>query len=121
MTVREFYQKWIAALRSGNYAQGFCKLRSKDDCFCVLGVACDVINPKGWVLVSERLYGFRFNGSVYGGFLPQRFHDEIGVCDRAMMYLNDAGRLTFEQLADRVEEVVSQFDDKTLDRELNFV
>jgi hypothetical protein len=43
--------KWIAALRSGKYTQGFNRLR-KDDTFCCLGVLCDLYrqdhSPARW-------------------------------------------------------------------------
>ena len=38
---------WIAALRSGKYAQGELVLRHKDK-FCCLGVACDVYDRGQW-------------------------------------------------------------------------
>lgn len=38
----EIKQKWITALRSGEYKQGKNVLRSNDDCYCCLGVLCDV-------------------------------------------------------------------------------
>lgn len=43
-------EKWITALRSGEYKQGKDVLRSGDE-FCCLGVLCDLICPHGW---SER-------------------------------------------------------------------
>lgn len=44
---KEFAQKWIEALRSGNYKQGFGRLLQEQDknekTYCCLGVACDVL------------------------------------------------------------------------------
>lgn len=43
-------QKWIEALRSGDYPQAQRKLRS-DDRFCVYGVLCDIYSKEfgvGW-------------------------------------------------------------------------
>ena len=40
--------KWIPALRSGDYKQGQHALRYDDDTFCCLGVACDLIDPNAW-------------------------------------------------------------------------
>lgn len=42
----EFKKKWIAALRSGDYKQGHKMLKSKDDKYCCLGVACEIIGIK---------------------------------------------------------------------------
>ena len=41
-------KRWIAALRSGEYAQGKGYLRTHDDTFCCLGVLCDVVDPSKW-------------------------------------------------------------------------
>jgi len=38
--------KWIAALRSGEYAQAHHRLR-RDDRYCCLGVACDLFHQSG--------------------------------------------------------------------------
>lgn len=40
-------KKWIAALRSGAYAQTKGRLRNADG-FCCLGVACDLLMPEAW-------------------------------------------------------------------------
>lgn len=44
----EIKQKWIKALRSGEYQQTKGRLK-RDDGFCCLGVLCDVYDPSGWV------------------------------------------------------------------------
>lgn len=38
-------EQWLTALESGEYKQGEQELRSKDDCFCCLGVACELFIP----------------------------------------------------------------------------
>lgn len=46
-----FKAKWIAALRSGEYARGcgfLCRTGKKYDYFCCLGVACDIVAPGEW-------------------------------------------------------------------------
>jgi hypothetical protein len=43
----EIKQKWVAALRSGNYKQTKVCLHNKEG-YCCLGVLCDVINPDAW-------------------------------------------------------------------------
>jgi len=45
----EFKQKWVDALRSGEYKQGTGELHNIEaDTYCCLGVVCEVIKPKGW-------------------------------------------------------------------------
>ena len=48
----EFKERWLAALRSGQYTKGRGTLRAVHidgtSEFCCLGVACDLIDPDGW-------------------------------------------------------------------------
>lgn len=40
---------WLEALRNADkYNQGQGKLRSWNDCFCCLGVLCDILQPDQW-------------------------------------------------------------------------
>ena len=39
---KEKAMQLVKALRSGEYVQGLERLRSEDDKFCCLGVACDI-------------------------------------------------------------------------------
>ena len=41
--------RWIPALRSGEYRQGKSRLRSKDNRYCCLGVACDLAAAEGMI------------------------------------------------------------------------
>lgn len=40
--------KWLKALRSGEYAQGVGRLRTNKDEFCCLGVLCDISGKGVW-------------------------------------------------------------------------
>ena len=40
--------KWLKALRSNDYEQGATLLRTPEDHFCCLGVACDLISQEPW-------------------------------------------------------------------------
>lgn len=44
---REWRDKWVAALRSGNYPQSCGYLRKKEG-YCCLGVLCEVVDPTRW-------------------------------------------------------------------------
>lgn len=39
--------QWLAALRSGEYEQGSERLRDEENCFCCLGVLCDIASKEG--------------------------------------------------------------------------
>jgi hypothetical protein len=52
----EIKQKWLAALRSGEYQQGKSALRRDEDGqrrYCCLGVLCDLIDPNEWQPAKE--------------------------------------------------------------------
>lgn len=40
---KEWADKWVAALRSGEYKQGFGELKANNNSFCCLGVLCDIV------------------------------------------------------------------------------
>lgn len=43
---KQLFDKWTAALRSGEYHQGKHMLRKSNDSFCCLGVLCEVMGLK---------------------------------------------------------------------------
>ncbi len=59
-------EKWIAALRSGEYSQGDGKLRS-DKGFCCLGVLCDLYAQEPFT------QGWKFNGEYEESPLPMDY------------------------------------------------
>lgn len=111
--MNENAQKWIAALRSGEFEQTTTYL-TKDDRDCCLGVACKLFvaeNPDGIAVVPVN------NHVTYGGndaTLPDPVREWLGLADEEGMFigedgrkqwltvLNDRGR-TFEEIADIVE------------------
>jgi hypothetical protein len=117
----ELKQKWVTALRSGDYKQGQGKLRyrlehQEEDRFCCLGVLCDVAGVE-WESVNLRAYGgereieYRVDNPE-GGFssitsLPIAISDlaefELGTQD-SLILLNDTEGKDFEFIADWIEE-----------------
>jgi hypothetical protein len=55
---QELKDKWVTALRSGEYQKSEGQLREKQEdgtyCYCAMGVLCDVFDPNGW---SAMKYG----------------------------------------------------------------
>lgn len=41
---KEVMEKWVAALRSGKWEQGFGRLKTQDNKYCCLGVLCQVLD-----------------------------------------------------------------------------
>jgi len=95
----EIKTKWLAALRSDDYAQAKGKLRQYGrKKFCCLGVLAD-INGEAWKAHDKRYWttagGDRGMYCDHGTGLG--YDDAMGLID-----LNDSGR-TFLEIADHVE------------------
>lgn len=104
----EWKQKWVEALRSGEYKQGKYGLRSADDAFCCLGVLCDLIEPTRWQLDKDRAQytnGYAANEHAVG-ILPDDISSALGL-DRGeqavLGTMNDTGN-SFNDIADWIEE-----------------
>jgi len=112
----ELKQKWLDALRSGEYKQGKDQLRSSwdDPAYCCLGVLRDISGRGRWVADkfvgrgeslfygSERSDGDGRNEGRY--LLGMRY----GIGDKVMgdlMTMNDEG-LDFNAIADHIEKNV---------------
>ena len=101
----EIKQKWIVALRSGKYQQGFNRLRSNDK-YCCLGVLCD-LSGLGWWEDDDYLdTRASLPSQVIRLCDLHREGDEVSVelgpLKKTLSSLNDAG-FTFDQIADIVE------------------
>lgn len=106
--------KIVAALRSGKYKQGTSALHTYD-CFCIWGVICDVSGVTEWSepdTIGDRYYlgndirppeavlewaGLPLQGDPFTQVTIQNEHDTL-------MGHNDSGTVTFDQLADAIEE-----------------
>jgi hypothetical protein len=102
-------QKWLNALRSGDYQQGQNYLRT-DNGFCCLGVLCDLYikeNNVEWEINEDNMYRYEKHFTV----LPPSVVGWAGVGDSnpyvngktSLGYLNDHGS-TFNEIADVIEE-----------------
>lgn len=93
---KEIKEQWVAALRSGDYAQGsesLCRqdYNSEEYHFCCLGVLCDISNPSRW----------------HGDDMPTRgFLESLGISwntAETLAFMNDGG-LPFSEIATYIEE-----------------
>ena len=111
---KEIKKRWVKALRSGKYKQGFKALRINDT-YCVLGVLCDLYGQdKGlkWVDISgyglkERYFSMD-NGSGAVTAIIQRWAElnskdlcikQLFKLRRSLPYLNDYKKYSFKKLA----------------------
>lgn len=129
---KELVKQWVKALRSGKYKQGRKTLRAKNDEYCCLGVLCDI--AKGTLHLdwkSEFSDDDPYYIDDYAGILPPLVLDYLGVSNGGeyndvailtdntklpanaasrsdgyvyLIDLNDTYNLSFEQIADIIEE-----------------
>ena len=105
-------QKWVDALRSGDYQQTKGRLR-KEDKFCCLGVLCDLYikeNNVEWEPSTHYKNAYVFQDMAT--ILPRSVVEWAGVGegnplvndgDSSLAKLNDRGS-TFNEIADLIEE-----------------
>jgi hypothetical protein len=101
---------WVAALRSGKYVQGTGVLHDKDGKCCALGVLCELAVEAEVVGRCEDESGDMLYGkpnSLWRGVLPPDVQDWAGFNGSPswIATMNDGEKLTFEQIADRIEKV----------------
>lgn len=117
---KEIADKWVAALRSGEYTQGRQFLHNrKENSYCCLGVLCKIaqndkvkLNEK-----SERVTQYHFTSfDGYEDFLPSKVQKYaemrtsdgfIQDLDFSLADMNDGNRrdpCTFDEIADFIEE-----------------
>ena len=97
---------WVAALRSGKYAQGKNLLRTATGRFCCLGVACELAAEAGVIAsFTDGGYGIEHENKV----LPEQVINWLGLRNDAGYYggnslaqMNDSGA-TFDNIADLIE------------------
>jgi hypothetical protein len=111
-------EKWVAALRSDKYKQGFGRLHKADDTYCALGVLCDVYSKEFDVPWDKTEYHEGDNFSPFLGLinsLPKDVCKWAGLRSNVVsirhntlsvniVLLNDEYKLTFNQLANYIEE-----------------
>jgi hypothetical protein len=101
-------EKWVAALRSGQYQQGQGFLRSADNKYCCLGVGYEVAGGK-WYAETQAGFvpDYYITDSGDFGRLSDEYLDLFGFGSRLpqehLIALNDNGE-SFAKIADMVEE-----------------
>ena len=105
----ELKQKWLDALRSGEYQQGQNYL-CNDSKYCCLGVLAEI---NGDLAPSEKesikIVDRKYSGVPLEATFPSELMKKYGLKDthcQQLMSLNDYDRFTFEQIADYIEETL---------------
>jgi len=114
-------EKWLDALRRGEYSQTRKTLRDENG-FCCLGVLCDIIDPSGWGQVRTR-HGEKTTHLTAINVPSEAILAEAGIGEEEvvpgleseddeetcyvlteLMNLNDREHKSFEEIADWIEE-----------------
>ena len=109
---KEVAEKWVKALRSGEFLQGKTQLRSENH-YCCLGVLCELYRQEtGNGEWTEK--GFCSFGETLEGLPPMAVRDWAGLCslsgtlslfgNPSLVTMNDSLSKSFEQLADYIEK-----------------
>lgn len=104
----ELKEKWLTALRGGNYRQGRTALRNSNSEFCCLGVLCDVLDPSQWLTDDESYGDWSFrepNAYDYPDISTYRKTGMMSEQGRHLAEMNDAGK-SFAEIADWIEKNV---------------
>ncbi len=112
-------KQWIAALRSGEYKQGFGAMHRDDGTFCPLGVLCDIEIDGDWEEVDRpTIYSLPFGNrrvikettwwEIEGERLypPRNLLKRLGLSSqdtRRITWLSDAERRPFDLIAAVIE------------------
>jgi len=97
----EIKDKWITALRSGQYKQGKHRLRDNDK-FCCLGVLCDVVDKTKW---EDTEFGIGYMGETH--VMPENLAKSVNLSHIDCSFLaglNDYKEYTFDQIADYIQQ-----------------
>ena len=109
----EIKEEWLAALRSGEYEQGQCQLRTEDNAFCCLGVLSDIMTKKNpdihWIR-DKNIWKIIDDSGCSGEILTDRIASAAGLAHldprlhgTKLSSMNDSG-YTFEHIANVIEE-----------------
>jgi hypothetical protein len=100
----ETKEKWVAALRSGEYQQCAGVLQDISGANCCLGVLCRVMGAQ-----IDEYRTFHWKDSRGYACLPRALEQEIGLSDRVMSELtrmNDNGGKSFNDIASYIARYV---------------
>jgi len=110
---KKWKNKWITALKSGEYQQGRGALRTLEDKFCCLGVLCDLYGKEKGVNWELRKNKIKYIFLDESGTLPTIVKQETCIKDGKMsivITLNDGNNgdgeppKSFNEIADWIEE-----------------
>lgn len=102
----EIKQKWIEALRSGNYKQGTGYLKATDGTWCCLGVLCDVLGRD--VPAGDRVSPILMSADPVYTACYTAIDEVLEGRPNSWFFirLNDTENKSFKQIADYIEKIL---------------
>lgn len=114
---KELKERWITALRSGDYVQTHDCLQDQHG-WCCLGVLCNIVDGTQWVEPDESYegsvqeYDYDFGSVVVSDMPPSGWLENLGLpydVARNLADQNDNG-VQFVEIAKYIEENVNEND-----------
>lgn len=110
MINKEFVKKWLEALRSGKYKQGYNRLKDDKDGYCCLGVGVEIAKEMGCEAAQkQKMSGAYPNYDWWTDFigsntylLSMQVHYKGHI--EYLSNLNDVLKLSFTEIADLIEK-----------------
>jgi hypothetical protein len=108
-------ERWVAALRSGQYEQGVgyltYKLEDEVNRYCCLGVLCDILSDESDLFTKSydpsKSHLTKYGDSFYELNFSQQDFLKIGLSEIApLVYMNDTDGKSFNEIADFIEETL---------------
>jgi hypothetical protein len=102
----EIKEKWVTALRSGEYKQGQDRLK-KGDQFCCLGVLCDLHakeTGRSWAPLKNCAGDEYLRAYTIPPFTVCKWADYNPAYNDKITTLNDIEKADFNKIADFIEE-----------------
>ena len=105
---KELKEKWVTALRSGEYKQGLKTLRDGDT-YCCLGVLADICECEWKEPEYDNVLAAIFENDLRSSYwaIRQEYADKIGLSTQEQQTLadmNDIHKNSFSEIADYIED-----------------
>jgi phosphopentomutase len=97
---KELALKWAITLESGNYKQGYGRLRDKQNNCCCIGVLADIVDPTGWEHQSPVTGDWKHCDNYHA--LSKKLRNKIGMSvmeETNLINMNDGCWGSFTDIA----------------------
>jgi len=116
---KELKEKWIEALRSGDYPQTSNHLCDETG-WCCLGVLCDLVDSSKWIYDDSDETEEGAKTYSFGNMHSKEFPSATWLWNVGLNYnlakkladMNDDGAFTFEDIANTIQEEVYSDDNE---------